>query len=74
MSFQGFHSEYDRRKFLSFVGKGVGLAALTTASVVSLLNNVHAAVKRVEPLSPEDAATDEDFWFEIQNAFSITPV
>lgn len=72
MSFQGFHSEYDRRKFLSFVGKGVGLAALTTASVVSLLNNVHAAVKRVEPLSPEDAATDEDFWFEIQNAFSIT--
>ena len=72
MSFQGFHSEYDRRKFLSFVGKGVGLAALTTASVASLLDNVHAAVKRVEPLSPEDAATDEDFWFEIQNAFSIT--
>ncbi len=64
--------EYDRREFLSVVGKGVGLAALTTASVASLVDNLHAAVKRVKPLSPENAAADEDFWFEIQNAFSIT--
>ena len=64
--------ELDRRTFLSMVGKGVGLAALTTTSVSTLLNNVQAASKRVEYLSPEDAATDENFWFEIQNAFSVT--
>ena len=64
--------ELDRRAFLSMVGKGVGLAALTTTSVASLLNNVQAAAKRVEYLPPEDAATDENFWFEIQNAFSVT--
>ncbi|HUL44949.1 MAG TPA: aminotransferase class V-fold PLP-dependent enzyme [Bacteroidota bacterium] len=64
--------DLDRRAFLSMAGKGVGLAALTTASVASLFNNVHAAVKRIEHLPPEDAAADEDFWIEIQNSFSVT--
>jgi isopenicillin-N epimerase len=65
-------SEINRRRFLSMVGKGVGLATLTSATVAGLLDDVHAATKRVENLSPEDAAMDEDFWFEIQNSFSIT--
>ncbi len=64
--------EYDRRQFLSMVGKGVGLATLTTGAVASLLENVHASVKRIEHLSPEQAAMDEDFWFEIQQAFTVT--
>jgi selenocysteine lyase/cysteine desulfurase len=62
----------DRRQFLSMVGKGVGIAALTTASVASLLNNLHAAVKRVEHLPPDQSAMDEDFWFDIQHAFTVT--
>lgn len=61
-----------RRNFLSMVGKGIGLAALTTASVASLLENVRAATLRVEHLSPEQAAMDEDFWFQIQQAFTVT--
>jgi len=64
--------ELDRRTFISMVGKGVGLAALATVSVASLLDNVNAAVKRIEHLSPEEAAADEDFWVEIQNSFSVT--
>ncbi len=62
----------DRRSFLSMAGKGIGLAALTSSTVAGLLNDVHAATKRIENLSPEDAAMDEDFWFEIQQAFSVT--
>jgi len=54
------------------VGKGVGLATLTSATVAGLLDNLHAATKRVEHLTPEEAAMDEDFWFEIQRSFSIT--
>jgi selenocysteine lyase/cysteine desulfurase len=54
------------------VGKGVGLATLTSATVAGLLDDVHAATRRVENLSPEDAAMNEDFWFEIQSSFSIT--
>src|SRR6266849_5723758 len=66
------HKDLDRRRFLSMVGKGVGLAALTTASIGSLLNDVHAAAKRIEHLTPEQSAADENFWFNIQNAFSVT--
>src|ERR687886_2942030 len=62
----------DRRRFLSSVGKGLGLAALSSSVVASLLKDVQAAARRVARLSAEDAARDEDFWFEIQQAFSVT--
>lgn len=62
----------DRRTFLSQVGRGVGLAALCTPSIAMMLDNVYAASRRIEHLSPEDSAKDEDFWFEIQNSFSVT--
>lgn len=65
-------NEIDRRGFLSSVGKGMGLAVLTTTAVASLLEKVHAASARVAHLTPDEAATDEDFWFEIQQAFSVT--
>jgi selenocysteine lyase/cysteine desulfurase len=62
----------DRRRFLSSVGKGLGLAALSSSAVASLLKDVHAAAKRVSRLSAEEAARDENFWFDIQQAFSVT--
>lgn len=65
-------SEYNRRQFLSMVGKGVGLAALSSATVTSLLEDLQAATKRVEHLTPQQAAMNEDFWFDIQQAFSVT--
>jgi isopenicillin-N epimerase len=65
-------NDINRRHFLSMVGKGVGLAALSSATVASLLEDLHAATKRVEHLSPAEAAMNEDFWFEIQRSFSIT--
>src|SRR5918993_1595596 len=62
----------DRRRFLSSVGKGLGLAALSSSTVASLLKDVRAAAKRVSRLSAGEAARDEDFWFDIQQAFSVT--
>src|ERR671926_148923 len=62
----------DRRRFLSSVGKGLGLAALSSSAVASLLKDVQAAAKRVARLSADEAARDEDFWFDIQQAFSVT--
>src|SRR5918911_1361763 len=62
----------DRRRFLSSVGKGLGLAALSSSAVASLLKEVRAAARRVARLSAEDAARDEDFWFDIQQSFSVT--
>jgi isopenicillin-N epimerase len=46
--------------------------ALSSATVASLFENVKAAAKAVDHLSPLEAATDEDFWAAIQQAFSVT--
>ncbi len=65
-------STFDRRNFLSLTGKGLGLAALASSSVGALLKNIQAATKSVAHLTPEQAAMNEDFWFEIQKAFTVT--
>src|SRR5207244_2464626 len=61
-----------RRDFLSLAGKGLGLAALSSTTVASLLRTVEAATKTVAHLSSEEAAMDEDYWAIIQNSFSVT--
>ena len=61
-----------RRDFLSLAGKGLGLAALSSATVASLLKAVEAATQSVAHLTPEQAAMDEDYWAVIQNSFSVT--
>jgi len=61
-----------RRDFLSLAGKSLGLAAVFSSTVASLLQNIQAATKSVEHLTPEQEAMDEDFWFEIQQAFTVT--
>jgi selenocysteine lyase/cysteine desulfurase len=62
----------DRRQFLSLAGKSLGLAAISSSTISLLLKDIHAATKSIAHLTPEDAAMDEDFWFTIQNAFSVT--
>jgi len=61
-----------RRDFISLAGKGLGLAAISSTTVGSLLRTVEAASKAVAHLTPEEAATDEDYWATIQNSFSVT--
>lgn len=65
-------SMYPRRNFLSLAGKGLGLAALSSATIASLLQEIHAATKSVAHLTPAQAAMDEDYWSVIQNAFTVT--
>lgn len=65
-------TDFDRRRFLASVGKGVGIATLSSAFLSSLLEDVYAASRSIAHLSPRDAAMDEDFWFQVQQAFSIT--
>jgi selenocysteine lyase/cysteine desulfurase len=61
-----------RRDFISLAGKSLGLAALSSTTVASLLRNVEAAAKNVAHLTPEEVAADEDYWAAIQNSFSVT--
>jgi selenocysteine lyase/cysteine desulfurase len=66
------HSPNNRRDFLSLAGKSLGLAALTSSTIAGLLKETEAATKSVTHLTPEQAAMDEDYWFAIQNAFTVT--
>src|SRR5687767_494139 len=61
-----------RRDFLSLAGKGLGLAALSSPLVGSLVKEVYAAGDAVAHLTPQQAAMDEDYWSIIQNAFTVT--
>jgi selenocysteine lyase/cysteine desulfurase len=64
--------ERSRRSFLSLAGKSVGLAALAIPTIDTLLKEVEAASRTVTHLTPEQVATDEDFWGVIQNSFTVT--
>ena len=64
--------DFSRRRFLSSVGKGFGLMALSSTAVAALFENLQAASRKVAHLSPEQVATDEDFWAVIQQSFSVT--
>src|SRR5881394_642049 len=65
-------TDFDRRTFLSSAGKGLGLMALSSTAVASLFENVKAAGHAIDHLSPLAAAADEDYWANIQQAFSVT--
>lgn len=67
-----FARDVNRRNFLSSVGRGFGLMALSSATVAALFENLQAKTRAVEHLSPEQTAADEDFWSVIQQSFSVT--
>lgn len=72
MNTQQLRNDIDRRAFLSSAGKSLGLMAASSAVVGSLASTLSAAAKKVEHLSPLEAAVDEDFWATIQQSFSVT--
>jgi selenocysteine lyase/cysteine desulfurase len=65
-------TQVPRRSFLSVAGKSLGLAAISSSTVASLLRDVQAAAKNVGHLTAEQAAMNEDFWYEIQKSFTVT--
>jgi selenocysteine lyase/cysteine desulfurase len=69
---RNFKNDFNRRKFLSSVGKGFGLMALSSGAVASLCSNLQAKARKIEHLSPEQTAADEDFWAVVQQSFSVT--
>src|SRR5512140_959249 len=58
---------WSRRRFLS-VGAGVGIAAAIRPGAVE---RVRAAARSLEGLPAEQVARDEDFWFEVSQAFTV---
>src|SRR5437763_13137185 len=65
-------TQFPRRNFLSLAGKSLGLATISSSTIAGLLKEIQAATKCVSHLTPQQAATNEDYWSTIQNAFTVT--
>jgi selenocysteine lyase/cysteine desulfurase len=59
---------YTRRRFLGHVGAGFGAIATLRAGG---LEHVLAAGQAVKGRTPQEVAADEDYWAEIQQAFTV---
>jgi isopenicillin-N epimerase len=59
---------WTRRRFLERVGAGVGVVATLRAGGIE---RVLAAGQAVRGRSPQEVAADEDYWAEIQQAFTV---
>lgn len=61
----------DRRSFMSNIGKGIGLATLSSTMLSVLHQQLQAATRSFDHFSPAELAGNDDFWFPIQQSFAI---
>ena len=62
----------DRRSFIQKVGL-LSAAAATGILQPAWSRNLQAAIKNNEWVSPSQLATDEDFWYYVQQSYTIMP-
>ena len=62
-----------RRDFLRSAAVLTAGASTLPALSFADVDAIEDAAKKIETLSPLDAATDEDFWFTVQQAFTVSP-
>ncbi|MCH8330019.1 MAG: aminotransferase class V-fold PLP-dependent enzyme, partial [Bacteroidetes bacterium] len=63
----------NRRQFLKYIGGVTAGAAIVPLFTPLCADKVKAASLSIEHLSPDQAAMDEDFWFEVQQAYTSSP-
>ena len=62
----------DRRSFFQKAGTIAAAAAVLPLLDIFQAEKVEAAVKKIEHLSPLDAAQDEDFWFTVRQSYTVS--
>lgn len=62
----------NRRRFLQKAGFFSATAVLSSLTQPAWSRNLEAALKDAEGVSPEDLATEEDFWYYIQQSFTVS--
>ena len=66
-------SSNNRRRFLQKVGTFSATAILSSITKPMWARNFEAAIRDAEGVSAEDLATEEDFWYYIQQSFTVSP-
>lgn len=65
--------ETNRRKFLQKAGLFSATAFLSSLSKPAWSRNLETALRNAEGISPVDLASEEDFWYYIQQSFTVSP-
>ncbi|MEQ1677750.1 MAG: aminotransferase class V-fold PLP-dependent enzyme [Chitinophagaceae bacterium] len=65
--------ENNRRRFLKRAGAFSATALLSTFTQPAWSRNLESALRNAENISPGDLATEEDFWYYIQQSFTVSP-
>jgi selenocysteine lyase/cysteine desulfurase len=66
-------SSTNRRKFLQKAGIFSATAFLSSVAQPAWSRNLQRALYTAKNISPEDLATEEDFWYYIQQSFTVSP-
>ncbi len=65
--------ETNRRKFLQRAGIFSVTAFLSSLTQPAWSRNLDSALRNVEGISPDELASEEDFWYYIQQSFTVSP-
>jgi len=63
----------NRRKFLQRSMAATGAVAFSSLFADASTNHLQEAVNKISSLPPETIASDEDFWFWVQQSFTSSP-
>lgn len=66
-------SSTDRRRFLRKVGAFSAAAFFASLTKPAWSRNLERALRNAEGISPADLASEEDFWYYIQQSFTVSP-
>jgi selenocysteine lyase/cysteine desulfurase len=64
---------FNRRKFLQSAGTFSATTLLSTIVKPAWSRNLERVIREAEHVSPADLATDEEFWYYIQQSFTVSP-
>lgn len=64
---------FNRRSFIDVMGKFSATAFLTTLTRPAWSRNLDRALMEAEQRSPQQLAGDEDFWYYVQQSFTVSP-
>lgn len=65
--------ETNRRKFLQRAGIFSATTFLASLTQPAWSRNLDSAIKNAESISPDELASEEDFWYYIQQSFTVSP-
>src|SRR5690242_17655347 len=62
-----------RRHFINRIGKISATGILASITMPAWSRNLQKALNEAESMAPDQLASDEDFWYYVQQSFTVSP-